>query len=103
MIPGPLEHLALALVLQVLCVRLGGSWWLGAVAAGALFIGREFTQAEYRAIEHYYGGLRANAPWFAGFEPRAWSLKSLLDWLLPLLAVATLAWWRESRAVDRRR
>ncbi|MSQ67786.1 MAG: hypothetical protein EXR83_06280 [Gammaproteobacteria bacterium] len=95
---GPLEHLLIGLAVQVLCARLTGSWWLGAALATAFFLGREFTQAEYRAIEHFYDGRRAHAPWAAGFELRAWNLKSLLDWLAPALATGLLAGWRTRSA-----
>lgn len=49
----------------------------------ALFAGRELAQAEYRYIKAH-GGKRANCPWWCGFAPSAWDIKSLLDWLLPL-------------------
>lgn len=56
----------------------------------AIYIGREHAQAEYRSIKSFYGGKRANAPWWCGFEPIAWDLKSLLDWLGPLcIAILT--------------
>lgn len=53
--------------------------------AAMFYLGREHAQAEYRSITTYYDNHRANAPWWCGFEPRAWDSKSLLDWLLPLL------------------
>lgn len=53
----------------------------------AFYIGREHAQAEYRAIEHYYGGLRGNGPWWIGFQRRAWTGKGLFDWLGPLFVV----------------
>lgn len=59
---------------------------LEAVTMASLFyIGREHAQAEYRAINTHYNGHRVNAPWWCGFEPRAWNKKSVLDWLLPVL------------------
>lgn len=62
------------------------------VALVAIFyIGREHAQAEYRAIKSFYGGKRANATWWCGFELRAWNAKSMLDWIGPLaVAVAIL-------------
>lgn len=98
---GTLEHVLIALSVQILCARLTGSWWLGAALATAFFLGREFTQAEYRAIEHFYGGSRAHAPWAAGFELRAWNLKSLLDWLAPALTTGALASWHARRSPAR--
>lgn len=56
----------------------------GVALAALFYFGREHAQAEYRAITTYYDNHRASAPWWCGFEPRAWSLKSMLDWLLPL-------------------
>ena len=62
----------------------------GLFAAALFFLGREHAQAEYRAITTYYDNHRTSSPWWCGFEPRAWSRKSVLDWLLPLfLAVVT--------------
>ena len=60
--------------------------------AAAFFLGREHAQAEYRWIDAYGGGQRANMPWWGGFDPRAWTFKGLMDWLLPLL-VAVSYWW----------
>ncbi len=54
----------------------------------AFYLGREHAQAEYRYIEAH-GGHRADCPWWCGFAPSAWTLKGLLDFLLPL-AVATV-------------
>ena len=51
-----LGHLGLAVVLQLLVVRLSGSWFAGALVAGAWAISREITQAEYRWIEIYGSG-----------------------------------------------
>lgn len=49
------------------------------------YVGREFAQAEYRYIEEYCGRKRANMPWWAPFTPKAWTLKGMLDWVLPIL------------------
>ena len=57
--------------------------------APAWYCGREVAQAEYRYIEAH-GGKRAACPWWCGFLPSAWTLKGLLDWLLPT-AVALMA------------
>jgi hypothetical protein len=54
-------------------------------------MGREHAQAEYRVIVAYYGGKRANMPWYGGFEPKAWTSKGLLDWLLPVGATLVVA------------
>lgn len=63
-----------------------GNWLAGAMLGCGFFIGREHAQAEYRAIEKHYGGKRANMPEFEGFNPRNWDIKSLLDFLLPIIA-----------------
>lgn len=61
-----------------------------AAMSAAFYIGRENAQAEYRAIKSFYGGKRANAPWLCGFDIRVWDIKSLLDWLGPLMVAAAL-------------
>jgi hypothetical protein len=63
----------------------------GAIAGTFFFIGREHTQAEYRWIALFGKGLRANMPWYGGFDPRVWNhLDSWLDWLAPTLVVTGL-------------
>lgn len=57
----------------------------GMLMAALFYLGREHAQAEYRAIVTHYGNRRATAPWWCGFEPRAWSRKAILDWLGPLM------------------
>lgn len=59
-----------------------------AAMSAAFYCGREHAQAEYRAIKSFYGGKRANAPWWCGFEPRAWDAKPLVDWLGPVVIAA---------------
>ena len=49
------------------------------------FIGREVAQAEQRVISQYYGNKRVNAPWYCGFEERAWTKKALMDFAIPWL------------------
>lgn len=61
-----------------------------AMLTASFYCGREHAQAEYRAIKSFYGGKRANAPWWCGFELRVWDAKSMVDWLGPV-AVASLA------------
>lgn len=58
-----------------------------------LWIGRETAQAGYRAINTYYGGKRANMPWYGPFEPSAWSLDALvIDMLIPIIASIATYW-----------
>lgn len=83
-----LEHSAYALLFMAIIGLLTGNWFAGVCFGSAFFVGREHAQAEYRVIEHFYENKRANMPWYGGFEPRAWSLKSILDFVLPIAATA---------------
>jgi hypothetical protein len=65
---------------------LTGNWLAGAMLGIGFYLGREHAQAEYRVIQTYYGGKRANMPWYGGFERRAWNVKSILDFVLPIVA-----------------
>ena len=85
-----LEHSAYALLFMAIVGLLTGNWFAGACVGSAFFIGREHAQAEYRVIEHFYEGKRANMPWYGGFEIRVWNLKSILDFGLPII-VTTIA------------
>ena len=93
-----IAHLALALALQLFVVAATRSWWGGAFTAAAWAIAREMTQAEYRWIEHHGGGLRANMPWWGGFDPIVWQkVDPWLDWIAPTLmavGIALIANWR---------
>ena len=94
-----LGHLVLALLLQLLTLRLCGSSTAGALVASAWAVSRELTQAEYRWIELYGGGLRANMPWWGGLDPRVWQrLDPWLDWVLPTMLVFSLAFADRMRA-----
>jgi hypothetical protein len=84
-------HLGVGFFIQFAVGLIFGAWWLGACAAAGFFMGREHAQAEYRVIAAYYGGKRANMPWYGGFEPKAWTSKGLLDWLLPAGATLVVA------------
>ncbi len=82
-------------MIAALCAAAG--WWMGDVLAGcafgtALFMGREHAQAEYRWIERFAGGLRANMPWWGGFDYVVWNFNSLGDWFVPCVACAGI-WW----------
>ena len=91
-----LEHILVALIIQGAVRLLGGSWWAGAAVASAYFLGRELSQAEYRWIEHHGGGLRANMPWWGPLDHRVWTkLDQWLDWIGPVLATSSLAWFAE--------
>ena len=86
----PLTHAAIALVVQILIGILLGNWWLGGLLACIWWIAREHTQAEYRWISKFGGGKRANMPWWGGFDPRAWDVPSVLDWLVPVIFAAAV-------------
>ena len=92
-----LSHIALALAIQVFTVWLLRSWLSGAFAASAWAISREITQAEYRWIERFGEGRRANMSWWGGTDPRAWHHDAMLDWLVPCLLVFTVATFMTSR------
>ena len=79
-------HAGYAVLIQVIVWLLSGDWFAGAMLGIGFFAGREHSQAEYRSIEKFYGGKRANMPWYGGFEPRAWDLDSVLDLLFPIIA-----------------
>lgn len=52
------------------------------------FIGREIAQAEYKWIERYGFGRRANMPWYAPLDYRVWDVHSWW-WNLLLPALIT--------------
>lgn len=84
-------HTIIALAAQLAIALATGDWWLGAAWGAALFVGREIAQAEYRWIERFGHGRRANLPLLGGFDRRVWNAKSLLDWIAPAVAVVALA------------
>jgi hypothetical protein len=99
-----IDHILLALLIQLIIRAILRSWWAGAAAAVAWAVSREITQAEYRWIEHYGGGLRANMPWWGGFDARVWQYADpWLDWIVPSATVIAIAWiarWRSAARND---
>lgn len=92
------EHPLVALAIQLLVRRLGGSWWLGAAIGSAYFLGREIAQAEYRWIELFGHGLRANMPWWGPLDLRVWpKLDQWVDWIGPLVVTCGLALFAQKR------
>lgn len=92
-----LQHIIIALALTGLIGRVTGNYWAGACLGIGIFLGREHAQAEYRWIETFGNHLRANMPWWGGFDYRAWNWPSLFDWITPTVAAIGLAWfcyWR---------
>jgi hypothetical protein len=85
-------HILLGAAIQLLVGQVSRSWTGGAAAASAWFISREITQAEYRWIERFGGGLRANMPWWGGLDLRVWDhLDPWLDWIAPTVVVGAIA------------
>ncbi|HCX5190125.1 TPA: hypothetical protein OZT99_004097 [Escherichia coli] len=87
---SPLAHAASAVLFQCALGLTLGMWGRGGAISCAWFIAREHTQAEYRWIANLGAGKRANMPWWGGFDWRAWSLPSMLDCVVPVLACATV-------------
>ena len=84
-------HALIAIALAALAWPFGFHAEVSAMVA-AFYCGREHAQAEYRAIKSFYGGKRDSAPWWCGFECRAWNAKAMVDWLAPMaIAVAVMA------------
>ena len=85
-------HVLLAVGIQLAVRTLLRSWWAGAAAAVAWALAREITQAEYRWIEAFGGGLRANMPWWGGLDPAVWQkFDPWLDWIVPSAVVCAIA------------
>ncbi|MEN7538111.1 hypothetical protein [Aurantiacibacter flavus] len=85
------EHAAAALALQIAIGLTTRNWSAGALLACGYFIGRELAQAEYRWIEQFGAGLRANAPWWAAFDPKVWTkTDQIADVFGPIVATGLL-------------
>ena len=61
----------------------------GAIGIACFFIGRELTQAEYKWIQRYGNGKRANMPWYGSLDYRVWDTHSFW-WNLTLPLTLTL-------------
>lgn len=81
-------HAVFAAAMTLMLGMTLGQWIVGAVFAAAFYMGREHAQAEHRWIEIYGGGRRANMPWYGGFDPKVWNLKSVTDFAAPALILA---------------
>lgn len=55
------------------------------LAAVCFYLGCEHAQSEQRVITQHYNNKRANAPCWCEFDRGAWTVKCMLDWLLPLV------------------
>lgn len=87
---SPVFHACAAVTAQCICGLFFGDWVSGGVLGCLWFVAREQTQAEYRWIEQFGDGHRANMPWWGGFAFRAWDVPSLLDMLVPIVACALI-------------
>lgn len=68
-----------------------GNWWAGAVLGAGFFLGREHAQYEKKLTHGApVGGLNP----LAGFAFLWKSLDGCLDFVVPLIAVVTVATWR---------
>lgn len=81
------EHVGYALLMQGVVWLLTGNLLAGAMLGVGFFFGREHAQVEYKAINTDFDGKRANMPWYAGFNPKYWTLDAVLDVLFPTAAV----------------
>ena len=96
-------HVLLALAIMGSIRWLSRNWIGGAAAASAWAIAREITQAEYRWIETYGDGRRANMPWWGGLDLSVWQhLDPWLDWIVPTFMVIVLAVLLDRRSRNQR-
>ena len=85
-----LIHTIISLVIQGLLFLLLADPFLG-VAASLLWLGREIAAAEYRHIQSLPSKKRKDMPWLGGLHAEYWTLKSLLDWVVPLVVTGLVA------------
>ena len=87
-----LEHLFIAVLVQVLIGKLTGNWWIGAALSSGIFMGREHAQAEYRWIETVGGHRRSNLlPWSV-LDIKLWDFHSWFwNLILPIITVVSIA------------
>lgn len=96
-----LEHAIYAAGIQAAIGLTTRNWWAGAAIASGYFIGREVAQAEYRWIEQFGQGLRANMPWNAAFDPRVWqNAHQIADWLGPVVVTVSIAMLHRGGTID---
>jgi hypothetical protein len=86
-----LEHTVIALVIQVILAALFNNWYIGAILASGIFIGREYAQAEYRWIAKYGKGLRENMRWDDPLDPEVWNFHNFFwNLVLPIICVSIM-------------
>jgi hypothetical protein len=97
-----LGHIIFAVMLQAWVATVLRNWTAGAMTASAWAISREVTQAEYRWIEQYGYGLRANMPWWGGLDFTVWQhLDPWLDWISPCAVTVAIAFLMRKRTYFR--
>lgn len=90
--PSLFEHALVAAAVQAVAGLLTGKWWVGGLLPTSYFIGREVAQAEYRWIEQFGSGERANLPWHAALDPRVWqTADQFADAIGPFLVTLLIA------------
>jgi hypothetical protein len=82
----PIEHALIAVAVQVALGLWIGDWIAGAALACTWFIAREHTQAEYRWIAKFGGGLRSSLRAMDWIDKRVWNIGSVLDFAAPIAA-----------------
>lgn len=88
-----IEHVIVALTIQAIIGLTTRNWWAGAALPSGYFLGREIAQAEYRWIEQFGEGLRANLPWWGALDSQVWvKPDQVADWLGPILLTSAVAW-----------
>ncbi|QEG08962.1 hypothetical protein [Aeromonas phage 4_4512] len=76
-------HVTITAAITIAAYFLGLHVYASLVVA-CFYMWREHAQAEQRVISRHYGNKRPNAPWWCGFERRAWTAKGMLDLVLPV-------------------
>ena len=87
----PYSHAGMAAAVQIIVGLLTSNWWVGGLVMCTWWAAREHTQAEYRWIERFGNGKRANMPEWGGFDRRVWDKGSVLDFCVP--GVVSLSIW----------
>jgi hypothetical protein len=82
----PIEHALIAVAVQVAFGFWLGDWIAGAALACTWFVAREHTQAEYRWIAKFGGGLRSSLRARDWIDKRVWDIGSVLDFAAPIAA-----------------
>ena len=87
-----IQHIVLALLIQLSLATTLRSWPAGTAAACAWAISREVTQAEYAGSSIMARAFAANMPWWGGLDLRVWQYPDpWLDWIVPCAVVLIIA------------